>query len=248
MQLLDHFHPPLSTVRHWESFHARWAAAMADVLNDALLPGEYFAEVQVHVGSRVEVDVGTFEYASTGIDYASRAGMATATLEARSWAPPAPSMRLPAVFPDSLEVLVFRTETGPTLVAAIELVSPGNKDRAEHRRAFAAKCSSYMQQGIGLMIIDIVTNRQANLHNALVQQLNAGEQFLLPEALLYATAYRPVRRADTDEIDVWPATLAVGQPLPELPLPLDNALFVPLDLGATYSEACQRSRLPSMPA
>ena len=55
MQLLDHFHPPLSTVRHWESFHARWAAAIADVLNDELLPTEYFAEVQVHVGSRVEV-------------------------------------------------------------------------------------------------------------------------------------------------------------------------------------------------
>ena len=40
MQLLDHFHPPLSMVRHWESFHARWAAAIADVLNDELLPTE----------------------------------------------------------------------------------------------------------------------------------------------------------------------------------------------------------------
>ena len=97
MQLLDHFHPPLSTVRHWESLHARWAAAMADVLNDALLPGEYFAEVQVHVGSRVEVDVGTFEYASTLIDHTYRAGTATATLAARPWAPPAPAMHMPAV-------------------------------------------------------------------------------------------------------------------------------------------------------
>jgi len=56
---------------------------MADVLNDDLLPGEYFAEVQVHVGSRVEVDVGTFEYASTRVDQAHRVGTATATLEAR---------------------------------------------------------------------------------------------------------------------------------------------------------------------
>ena len=65
VQFLDHFHPPLSTVRHWESFHARWASAIADVLNDALLPTEYFAEVQVHVGSRVEVDVGTFAAVSS---------------------------------------------------------------------------------------------------------------------------------------------------------------------------------------
>jgi len=118
-------------------------------------------------------------------------------------------MHMPVVFPDSLEVLVFQTEAGPTLVAAIELVSPSNKDRQEQRRAFAAKCSSYVQQGIGLMIIDIVTNRQANLHNALVHLLQAGEQFLLPEEPLYATAYRPVRRADTDEVDVWHAALAV---------------------------------------
>ena len=25
MPLLDHFHPPLSDERHWESFHAAWA-------------------------------------------------------------------------------------------------------------------------------------------------------------------------------------------------------------------------------
>ena len=25
MSLGDHFHPPLSTIRHWESFHAAWA-------------------------------------------------------------------------------------------------------------------------------------------------------------------------------------------------------------------------------
>jgi Protein of unknown function (DUF4058) len=231
-------------VRHWESFHARWAAAIADVLNDELLPTEYFAEVQVHVGSRVEVDVGTFADESAGVEHAQTSGIATATLAARPWAPPAPAMTMPAVFPDSVEVLVFGIEAGPTLVAAIELVSPGNKDRKEHRRAFAAKCSSYLQQGIGLMLIDIVTNRQANLHNELVYLLDAGEQCLLPLEPLYATAYRPVRREDAAEIEVWPATLAVGRPLPLLPLPLDKAIFMPLDLGATYTEACERSRLP----
>jgi hypothetical protein len=243
VQLLDHFHPPLSAVRHWESFHARWAAAIADVLNDELLPAEYFAEVQVHIGSRVEVDVGTFTYESADIEQAPSSSMVTATLTARPWAPPAPAMKMPAVFPDSMEVLIFSTEAGPTLVAAIELISPGNKDRQEHRRAFAAKCSSYVQQGIGLMLIDIVTNRQANLHNELVYMLNAGEQCLLPSEQLYATAYRPMRRADAEEIEVWLATLAVGQPLPLLPLPLDKAIFMPLDLGATYRDACQRSRL-----
>ena len=34
MPLLDHFRPPLHPQRHWESFHANWAGAMADVLNE----------------------------------------------------------------------------------------------------------------------------------------------------------------------------------------------------------------------
>ena len=102
MQLLDHFHPPLSMAQHRESFHARWAAAIADVLNDELLPTEYFAEVQVHVGSRVEVDVGTFADASTGVEQASKIRYSNDDLVARPWAPSAPAMTMPAVFPDSL--------------------------------------------------------------------------------------------------------------------------------------------------
>jgi hypothetical protein len=220
MPLLDHFHPPLSVVRHWESLHARWASSIADALNRDLLPPDYYAEEQVHIGSRVEIDVATFEGESLG-----------------------PALRMPAIFPDSLEVLVFSSEAGPTLVAAVELISPGNKDRADYRRAFAAKCASYLQQGVGLIIVDIVTNRQANLHNELVQLLTAGADFQLPAESLYAVAYRPVRRSDSGHLEVWPATLAVGQALPVLPLALDKGVCVPLDLETTYAEACQRRRL-----
>ena len=54
-------------------------------------------------------------------------------------------------------------------MAAIELVSPGNKDRDGHRQAFAIKCASYLCQGISLIVIDIVTTRRANLHNEIMQ-------------------------------------------------------------------------------
>ena len=241
MPVLDHFHPPLSSTRHWESFHSRWAAAIADSLNSDLLPPDYFAEVQVHVGSRVEIDVATFD--SEGAVPVPSSQQATATATAPAWAPPAPQMVMPALFPDSLEVLVLSQEAGPTLVAAVELVSPGNKDRPEYRRAFAAKCASYLQQGIGLVIVDIVTSRPANLHNELVRLLECDEQFLLPADSLYAVAYRPLRRDESDDIDVWSKRLAVGLPLCELPLALDKGLAVPLDLNATYTEACQRSRI-----
>src|SRR5207237_3169824 len=108
------------------------------------------------------------------------------------WAPPAPVAVLPAVFPDNFEVQVFSNVSGPTLVAAIELVSPGNKDRDEARRAFAAKCAAYLQRGIGLVVVDIVTSRHANLHDGLMALLGHAEGFTFPAPpLLYAPAYRP---------------------------------------------------------
>jgi len=238
MTLLDHFHPPLSIERHWESFHGRWAAAIADSLNANLLPADYFAEFQVHVGSRVEIDVATFE------SVARDSNVGTATMP-KVWTPPSPSLVVPTVFPDSLEILVFGSEAGPTLIAAIELVSPGNKDREEFRRAFAAKCASYLQQGVGLVIVDVVTSRGACLHNALVELIRVGGgEFDLPaHQALYATAYRPVRRAGEENLEVWVEPLEVGQALPVVALPLDKGVCVPIDLDTTYTEACRRSRL-----
>jgi hypothetical protein len=119
MPLLDHFHPPLKNQRHWENFHARWVGAIADALN-ACLPERYVAEIQDTVsGSATHVE--------------GNEGVAT--------------MQLPVAFPDNVGVRVFGGSTGPHLVAAVELVSPGNKDRSEARRTFAAKCVSYLAWG-----------------------------------------------------------------------------------------------------
>src|SRR5947209_13446389 len=86
--LLDHFHPPLSLERRWESFHAAWSGSLADALNQ-MLPAGYFAEEQTHAGAGVEIDVATLEGVATAP--ASRPnGPATATLPARAWSPPAP--------------------------------------------------------------------------------------------------------------------------------------------------------------
>src|SRR2546421_10011379 len=137
---------------------------------------------------------------------------------------------MPAVFPDTFEVRVFSTVAGLTLVAVIELVSPGNKDRPAERRAFTAKCASYLAQGVSLIVMDIVTNRHANLHNDLMRLMEAAPGLDFPaEVTLYAAAYRPVRRGEQEEIDFWLRPLAVGAPLPTLPLRLTRDLFVAVD-------------------
>jgi hypothetical protein len=124
------------------------------------------------------------------------------------------------------------------------LISPGNKDRPETRRAFVAKCIGYLMRGIGLIVVDIVTNRLSNLHNDLMGQLGHGEPFLLENSIAtYATAYRPSRQPSGDQIEVWKHPLLLGQSLIELPLALRNSGVVPVDLEGTYSEARERSRL-----
>ena len=239
MPLLDHFHPPVSERRTWEGFHGLWAAALVEKLNRDILGDEYFADMQVHIGSQVEVDIATVEESRETTERSA----ATATL-APAWAPPMTDLILPTVFPDDIEVQIFATGTGATLVGAIELVSPGNKDRPEARRAFAAKCVSYLTRGIGLIVVDIVTNRLVNLHNEVIGLLGHGEPFLLaPVVTTYAIAYRPSRQPSGDQIELWPGPLSLGQPLPVLPLALRNAGVVPVDLEETYSEARERSRL-----
>jgi hypothetical protein len=242
MPLLDHFHPPLSQQRHWESFHAVWATEIVAALNRNALPAGYFAEAQVHIGGRVEVDVAAFERES------ARAAEANGNADGvvvETWAPPTTSLVMPAVFPDEIEVQVIGGPTGGHLVAAIELVSPGNKDRPETRRAFASKCASYLHAGIGLVIVDVVTERAGNLHDELVHLMQREERFQFPgKSSLYAVAYRPARREpDGDQIEIWPEPLALGKQLPIMPLALRGAATLPLDLDSTYNEARLRSRL-----
>ena len=59
MPLLDHFHPPWLKQRPWDSFHAAWANALAEQLNDGVLPPSFVALPLTHQGGRIEIDVAT---------------------------------------------------------------------------------------------------------------------------------------------------------------------------------------------
>jgi hypothetical protein len=57
MPLLDHFNPPLSRTHPWRGFHSAWAAAMARLLNDGVLPAGYYAVPLVDFDGPAEIDV-----------------------------------------------------------------------------------------------------------------------------------------------------------------------------------------------
>jgi hypothetical protein len=241
MPLQDHFHPPLYPHHHWDSFHSNWATRIADGIAP-LLPADFQVEEHTHAGPAFEIDVATYEKSSAGP--AGSPGSSLVAHAAPAYAPPLPDGSMPGVFPDTFEVRVFDTTAGLTLVAVVELVGPGNKDRPEERRAFAVKCASYLTQGVSLIVVDVVTSRRANLHNELLTLVEAGSDLrFAPEVHLYAVSYCPVRRDETNAIDLWRRPLSLGAPLPTLPLRLTGDLFIPIDFEAAYVEACRRRRL-----
>jgi hypothetical protein len=239
MPLRDHFHPPLSDQRPWEGIHSLWASTIVQRLSKRL-PRRYFAIPQVHLGDQIEVDVATFELdAPFPPPEEDNGGVATAV-----WAPPRATQTVAVEIPieDVFEVRVYDERRGFHLVAAIELVS--NKDRPENRHAFAIKCAAYLQQQVSLVVVDVVTERHANLHAELMELLQLTAPSIDAEAMqLYAVAYRTTKENDAWRMDIWPEQLALDAPLPTLPLWLASNLAVPLELELTYEETCQVLRI-----
>jgi len=143
-----------------------------------------------------------------------------------------------------VRVEVFRDDGDPQLAAAIELVSPRNKDRPRAREAFAAKCADHLRHGRGLVVVDAVTTRRADLHADLLAALGADPATASTESLS-AVSYQPVATDRGEgQLLAWPVELQIGQPLPTIPLWLAADLAAPLDLESSHSAACTDLRIP----
>ena len=245
MPLRDHFHSPVNDRFSWDGLHGAWPAMIVQA-QCRVLPDRYLASPTVHLGSQMEVDIGTFDEGfpanwNAG-DQSDEGGVATAI-----WAPPEPTLSVATASPDpaEYEVRIYDTDRGRQLVAAIEIVSPANKDRPDHRRAFVAKCESLLHSQVAVSIVDLVTTREFNLYGELLESLGQSDPFLEPEPPpLYATSSRWIQRGRKWFLENWTHKLILGQPLPTLPLWLDDRLAVPLELEPCYEETCRILRIP----
>lgn len=238
MPLLDHFTAPVPLRRRWESFHSYWAVAIGTHLNETL-PRRFHAAVQQHHGSRIEADVLEYDQGPAAGANGEAGGVALQT-----YAPPQATGVLSASFPDEVEIPVVDVEDSEQLVGVIELVSPSNKHDPASRRAFAGKCAAYVLNGVGLIVVDPVLVKHFNLHDELIDLLQQPVEFrMVHGSWTYASAYRPVRRGESNQIDYWALPLAVGAELPTLPLALKGWGCIPVSLEDSYAEACKTNRL-----
>lgn len=127
------------------------------------------------------------------------------------------------------------------LVAAVELISPRNKDRPSARDQYAARYLNYLRGGIHLLIADV---HRRPVGFSFPQLIAAALDPQLPApAAPSGAAYRVGATAATGGrmLAAWQDPFVAGEPLPPAFLPLSLDAFVTIDLDGTYSRAAADS-------
>ncbi len=132
------------------------------------------------------------------------------------------------------------------LIAAIELVSPRNKDRADAKETYSSRYLGYLRLGVHLLLVDVLPRpRGFSFADAITTGLGMELSPLPPP---FAAAYRvgevvPVAADMGSLMGLWRRPLRIGDPLPSLPLPLSVHRAVVIDLEETYQRAAKRAYL-----
>jgi hypothetical protein len=131
------------------------------------------------------------------------------------------------------------------LIAAIELVSPRNKDRQSARATYVNVYFGYLLKGVHLLLVDVHRRpAQFSFADRIAEELKM-EQPMCPAP--FAISYRVGEEAPGGGrfLAVWRRPLTVGASLPSLNLALSVRESVPVNLDATYARAAAAAYLPA---
>ena len=118
------------------------------------------------------------------------------------------------------------------VVAVIELVSPGNKNSRHALRSFVEKTLDLLRQSVNILIVDLFPPSKRDpqgIHKAIWDEIRE-EPFELPaDKPLTLVAYSAgvPKRAYVEPV-------AVGDPLPDMPVFLDSDTYILAPLEPTY--------------
>lgn len=204
----------------------------------------WMAELQRHLKTRLPA--GFRAYLGSGPGVAVGAPPGRPDVAIRSHGAVAEITPTPSISEPDIEVAVATLDAAPSLfverngrlVAAVELVSPRNKDRPVARATYLGRYAGYLIEGVNLLLID-VHRRPAGFSFAdgIAAELQVPGQPELPPPL--AISYRVGEPAATGGrlLAIWRRPLSAGVALPVLSLHLSTELWVEVDLEATYQRA-----------
>jgi hypothetical protein len=153
-----------------------------------------------------------------------------------------------AVLPPPTElpiVGVYSAYDTSRLVSVIELVSPGNKDRPEAVQAFVEKVLFLLQDGVHVMVVDVISLPQMPMRRPILKRLGLDEAEARNDHLYFSSYCSLPGGEPRPHLSVreWAYEAAVGQSLPSLPLFLyTDQLWVTVELETTYQATLQAGR------
>lgn len=227
------------------SFLFGWAAAVADALNAGLPSGErrFLAEMDCRMKLKTAEAVASFNYGPpTVCDAEDR----ETGQKYPAFDPPAPTLIAPARFTDRFGVKVIDHLDGRHVAAVVLFVGEDHKADSDGALAFAVRAAGFMSAGVGVVIVDALPGSPTwatHLHSLtgvypMTRRPRGGE------APVLVVHPRAESASGAQRYDVWHHTVAVGLPLPTVPVPVCGAMHLKLDLEATYTEAWTRLRIP----
>jgi hypothetical protein len=225
--------------RGWDSVHPLWLTYLVEWIQPRLPEG-----YKVFLGGVPALTVGS--------------GNGKPDVSVRQWGPQPPAEKAAtdtATLEPDLEVSVsirldpqraVHIDFHGQLIAAIELVSPRNKVRADSKETYSNRYLGYLRLGVHLMLVDVLPRPKGfSFSDVITRGLGLDLPPLPPP---FAASYRvgevvPVGEDMGSLVGLWRRPLPVGQPLPTLPLPLTVHQAVPIDLEETYQRAAKRAYL-----
>jgi Protein of unknown function (DUF4058) len=211
----------------FHDFHQCWVVEIRNALNGGLLPPEYMAMAEQVTGRPIPDVVTLHSRAPKG----DPGGIAVAT------APP--TARVIAKFEKinyakRADRVVIRHGRG-TVVAIIEILSPGNKDSRNAIRTFVEKAADILNQGVNLLVVDLFppTPRDPQgIHKAIWDEFGDEPFEAPPGKPLTVASY-----IGGDLPTAYVESVGVGDPLPSSPIFLSETRYIPAPLEATYMRA-----------
>ena len=221
----------------FHAFHHFWIGEIAGALNAGLLPREFYC-LPEQVTGPVGPDVLTLQGPPRRpAKEAEKHGgtMATLTPPRVRFTGTLGNLRQGKRKPKSA---VIRHTTNDRVIAIIEVVSPGNKSSQSVVRTFLDKATTIISRGIHLLLIDLLPPGKRDpqgLHSLIAAEF--GEPpFVAPEGQpLILASY-----TGNSPTSTYVEALGVGDPIPDMPLFLEQTQYVNVPLEATYQSAWVR--------
>jgi hypothetical protein len=219
----------------FHDFHSAWITHLKESLNEELLPSAYFAMSEQHAGMRIP-DVIALHSPDLLSGRPLPTGNGGVTLID---APPRINRKLMASpelsYKGLRRTLAIRHASGHRLVAIIEIVSPGNKDRLSSVTEFAEKIESALRNGIHVLLIDLFAPSKHDphgMHGAAWSFFDPQEYDLPADRPLSLVSYLASQIPEA-----YLEHVRFGDSLPEMPLFLEHRAHVNIPLEPAYMAA-----------